>query len=339
MNSYERLFERMTGRAVDRIPNTCIVMGFAAHHIGSSYSEFVTDYKVLSEAAIRCHEDFGIDILNAISDPMREAEGYGAKTIIPEDAVPYAPEPLIKNINDISKLNIPLPELNIRMNDRLLAIQRLADYSKKTCAVQGWIEGSFAEACDLMGISDMMMNIMEEPEAAKELLDICTQGAITFALAQVKAGADIIGIGDAAASLIGPAMYEEYVLPYEKKIIDAIHKAGCSVRLHICGNINPILQSILKTGADIIDCDWMVDFERANRIFGNTASACGNFDPVAVMLEGRPDDVSDAVRKCIAVSSDRSIIAAGCEIPVNTPNENLLAITETLAKIKFSIKK
>lgn len=337
MNSYERLFSRMAGGPADRIPNNCIIMGFGAHYIGSTYREFVTDHKVLAEAAIRCHEDFGIDILSAISDPMREAEGYGSKILLPEDAVPYAPESLIKNINDISKIRIPLPESHNRMNDRLLAIRRMAEYSNKNCAVQGWIEGAFAEACDLMGISEMMMTIMTEPDAAKELLEYCTQGAIKFALTQIEAGADIIGIGDAAASLIGPAMYEEYALPYEIKIINAIHIAGCSVRLHICGDINAILQSTLKTGADIIDCDWMVDFEHANKVFGDSASACGNFDPVAVVLEGTPEDVSDAVRKCITGSSVRSIIAAGCEIPVNTPYENLKAISDALELLSMKI--
>lgn len=332
MNSYERLFARLEGKKVDKVPNNCIVMGFGARYIGATYREFVTDYKVLTEAAIRCHEDFNLDILSAISDPMREAEGFGAKVIFPEDGNPFASNPLIDDLSQIGKLRISDPSTKERMNDRLLAVRRMADYANKECAVQGWVEGAFAEACDLRGINNAMTDIIMESEAMKELLEICTQQAISFALAQVEAGADIIGIGDAAASLIGPAMYEEFALPYEKRIVEAVQKAGAKTRLHICGNISPLLDMVKETSSDIIDCDWMVDFKEANKVFKDDLSACGNFDPVAILLEGDVEDVYNAVKECLKVSSSTSIIAAGCEVPPHTKPENLRAVAEALEK-------
>lgn len=332
MTSYERLMARLAGKPVDRVPNNCIIMGFGARYIGASYKEFVTDYRVLTEAGIRCREDFELDILSAISDPMREAEGFGANVVFPEDAVPYASEPLVASLSDLTKLKVKDPASCARMNDRLLAVRRYAEYAGKDCAVQGWVEGGFAEACDLRDLNNMMMDIFDEPEAVAELLDICTRQAEAFAAAQVEAGADIVGIGDAAASLIGPAMYEEFALPYEKRIVEAIHKAGGKAKLHICGDINKLLELAAETGADLIDCDWMVDFKEANRIFGDRCSACGNFDPVGVLLQGTPASIGQAVEGCLAVSSSRSVIAAGCEVPVLTPPENLAAVAEALKK-------
>ena len=89
----------------------------------------------------------------------------------------------------------------------------------------------------------------------------------------------------------------------------------------------------VETGADLIDFDWMVDFQEANRIFADRCSACGNFDPVGILLQGMPASVAEAVENCVAVSSSRSIIAAGCEVPVMTPPENLAAVTETLKRL------
>ena len=333
MNSYERLMARMAGQPVDRVPNNCIIMGFGARYIGATYKEFVTDYRVLTEAGIRCREDFDLDILSAISDPMREAEGFGASVVLPEDAVPYAAAPLLETLSDLTKLQVKDPSACARMNDRLLAVRRYAEYAQKDCAVQGWVEGGFAEACDLRDLNNMMMDIFDEPEAVAELLDICTRQAEAFAVAQIQAGADIVGIGDAAASLIGPAMYEEFALPYEKRIVEAIHKAGGMAKLHICGDINKLLEMAVETGADIIDCDWMVDFKEANRIFGDRCSACGNFDPVGVLLQGDPASISQAVKGCLSQSSPRAIIAAGCEVPVLTPPENLAAVTQTLKEM------
>jgi MtaA/CmuA family methyltransferase len=323
---------RLEGRPVDRVPNNCIIMGFGARYIGATYKEFVTDYRALTEAGIRCREDFDLDILSAISDPMREAEGFGADVVIPEDAVPYASAPLVASLSDLTKLKVKDPASCARMNDRLLAVRRYAEYAQKDCAVQGWVEGGFAEACDLRDLNNMMMDIFDEPEAVAELLDICTRQAEAFAVAQVEAGADIVGIGDAAASLIGPAMYEEFALPYEKRIVEAIHKAGGKAKLHICGDIGKLLDLAVETGADLIDCDWMVDFEEANRVFGDRCSACGNFDPVGVLLQGTPDSIRLSVEKCLAVSSPRAVIAAGCEVPVLTPPENLAAVAEALKK-------
>lgn len=333
MNSYERLFNRLEGKPVDRVPNSSIVMAFAAKYIGVSYKTFVTDYKVLCEAMLRCHEDFKLDVLSAISDPVREAEAFGAKVIFPENSVPYVREPLIKDICNISFLKISEPSKCNRMNDRLMAIYHMAQKAKKECAVQGWIEGGFAEACDIRGINNIMTDIIDEPNAVEELLGICTEQAIKFAIAQIEAGADIIGVGDAAASLIGPVMYEQFALPYEKKIIDAIHNAGAKAKIHICGNINSILELVATTNADIVDCDWMVDFKKASDVFSSKISPCGNFDPVSILLSGSVKDVKAAVEKCLSETGGNSIIAAGCEVPRETPFNNLLEIFNTISSL------
>ena len=88
MNSYERVMNRLDGKSVDRLPNLSLVMMFAAKQIGVSYGAFCSDYRLLADSAFVCHEKFGFDMVCAISDPMREAEGFGAQLVIPEDAVP-----------------------------------------------------------------------------------------------------------------------------------------------------------------------------------------------------------------------------------------------------------
>ena len=67
-------------------------------------------------------------------------------------------------------------------------------------------------------------------------------------------------------------------------------------------------------------------------MFGDTISPCGNFDPVKVMLQGTPDTVKAAVQACLEESGPRSFSAAGCEIPDETPLENLLAQYQTLCQ-------
>ncbi len=118
----------------------------------------------------------------------------------------------------------------------------------------------------------------------RRLCEICVEVAIAFAKAQVEAGADIIGLGDAVGSLVSPQMYRRFALPYEKRIFDAVHEMGALARLHICGDTNNIVDAMVETGADIIDLDYMVDMEAAVANYGDRVSFCGNFDPSSVML-------------------------------------------------------
>ena len=331
MNSYERVMKRLNGEPVDKIPNMNIVMGFAADYAGATYAKFATDFNCLVEANLKCCEDFGIDAVSAISDPMREAHSFGAKVIIPENDTPYSPEPLIKDFAQLGSLKPLSPYEDERTLDRIKAVELYARQVKYKYPIIGWVEGVVAEAADLREISRLMMDLLLEPERVEELFHILFEQQLAFARAQVEAGADIIGIGDAAASLIGPALYEEFALPFEKKMISEIHKLGAKTKLHICGNIGPLLELINEAESDIVDVDWMVDFEKAVNLFHQgKSSACGNVDPVAVMLQGDADKVAGEIDRCIAAADARTIIAAGCEIPKRTPYENMLTMNRRL---------
>ena len=331
MNSYTRVMNRLSGKPVDRIPNMSIVMMFAAKQNGITYGQYCSDYRHLADSAILCHEKFGFDMVSAISDPMREAEGFGAKVIIPDDAVPYSPVKRLQSLSDIDTLRVIDPSLGCRMSDRVEAVRLLKQRVGMDVPVVGWVEGALAESCDLMHMQEVFINLLDEPEAMEQLLDICARQGILFAKAQVEAGADIIGLGDAATSLIGPALYEEFVLPYQQKMIQAIHEAGAKVKLHICGNINPVMHLVAQTGADIVDCDFMVDMDRAADILPKGCCICGNFNPVEVLYEGTPEMVRQATKTCMALSDkNNNFVAPGCEIPKDTPVENVLAIHETL---------
>jgi len=327
----QRVMRRLNGEPVDKVPNLNILMTFAAKFINVPYKQYVTDYKTLVEGNIRCCEEFGIDMVSAISDPFRETHGFGANILFPEDDVPRCNDYLIKDYKDIKKLEIMNPLNAERMLDRIMAIKLYKQILGDKYPILGWVEGPIAEAADLRGLSFLMIDIIDQPVFTSQLMEISTMQAIEFAVAQVKAGADFIGIGDAAASLIGPKIYNEMVMPYEKRIINAIHEEGAKAKLHICGNITSILNHVSITGADIIDVDWMVDFKEANKVCKKVGScACGNFDPVKILLNGTPDTVGQAVMACIDDSNDNTFIAAGCEVPKMTSWENLLSVDQAL---------
>ena len=198
----------------------------------------------------------------------------------------------------------------------------------------GWVEGAFALASVLRGDTNLLLDLHDRPEWLKELLEQLVEVGVAFARAQVAAGAQLIGLGDSLASLVSPAQYREFVLPYEQRVFAAVREAGALPRLHVCGNTRHLLPDLARSGAAIVDLDWMVDLGAAVTAFGPGGPApCGNFDPVAVALQGTPADVERAVRGCAALAGPRHFSAAGCEIPDRSPDANLLAHARALREI------
>jgi MtaA/CmuA family methyltransferase len=331
MNSYDRLPARLRGDAVDRPPNFDIMMTFAAHFISQPLHRYYQDYWVLCAANFAVRDAFDLDILQAISDPYREAADFGAQVEFPDDSLPVCRVPLLAEPGDLRLLRHPDPSAGQRMSDRLEAVRLFRQRAGGEVPIMGWVEGALAEAADLRGVGALLTDLYDRPEWVRDLLEICAEVAIGFAKAQVAAGADIIGLGDAIASQVSPKAYRQFALSYEQRIFAAVHEMGALARLHICGNTTRILTGMAESGADIIDVDWMVDMRTAAGVFGDRAAICGNADPVTVMLRGTPEQVRQVTLDCLAAGGPRSISAAGCEIPDGTPHANLLAQARALA--------
>ena len=207
MNSRERYLSVLRGDSADFLPRTPILMQFAAEHIGSNYGCFASDYRVLVEANVRCAQDFGIDQLSCISDPYRETQGFGASIEYVENGVPRSTHPLIES-KDLSLLLRPDPFKSERMLDRVKAVQVYKERFAGKYSILGWVEGPAAEASTLRSPVRFLIDLLKDPVFAGELMDVCVDVGIAFARAQVEAGVDTIGIGDAIASQVSPAVYE-----------------------------------------------------------------------------------------------------------------------------------
>lgn len=333
MNSYERYHAIMNSNSVDFLPRTPILMQFAAEYIGSDYAAFASDYKILFEANRRCAEDFGIDQLSCISDSYREASGFGSEITYLKDGPPRCTHPL-NVVKDLSILEKPDPLSSIRMLDRIRAVQIYKRDFNKQYSILGWVEGPAAGAANVRGVVEFLMDLIEDETFANELMDRCLEVAISFAVAQVEAGADTIGIGDAIASLVSPDIYERLIQPREKKLVKEIHKRGAWAKLHICGNITHLLPGIADLGVDLIDVDHMVDIITVRKVMGNNVAITGNLDPVEAIKNGNPQNIRDTIRNIYENIGNPYMVNAGCEIPSGTPVENLMALCEKVPFIK-----
>lgn len=332
MNSLQRLHNLLAGKPIDRTPNFDIFMARAVRHIGVPLSKYYLDHRVLCEANLAVLKDFDLDIVQAISDPYREAADAGLDVEFPRDNLPLSKTPLITEPEMLSKVIFPVQNFGARMIDRLEGIRVLREQVGDEVPVMGWVEGALAEASDLRGMTNVMIDLLRRPAWLKDLLEKCVEVAISFASAQIDAGAHIIGLGDAVASQISPRMYREFALPYEQRIFEAIKAKGGIPRLHICGKTTHLLKDMAQSGAQIIDADWMVDLRQAADTFEGLA-VCGNLDPVAVFLQGDTERVRQGIFANAAAGGPRWISAGGCEIPEDTLAENIHSQNEALREL------
>ena len=216
------------------------------------------------------------------------------------------------------------------MKDRLDAIRTYAGEVNQQYSILGWVEGPVAEAADLRGVNSILMDLALDREFCCDLMDLCLDVGIEFARAQLEAGADTIGIGDAIASQVSPQIYEELILPREKKLCNFIHEMGALSRLHICGNITHLLPGIEDIGVDILDVDHMVDIARVRQALGSRVCLVGNLDPVSEVYSSSPGRIQEALLRIYNEVGNPYMVAAGCEIPAGTPPENLRSLCKPL---------
>jgi len=326
MSPLERYMTVLRAGVPDFLPRIPIVMQYAAEYVGSDYGAFASDFAVLVRANCACAADFGFEQLSAISDPYRETHGFGGDVTYVRDGVPRCTT-VLGSSKDMALLGRPDPHGSARMRDRLQAIEAYRAQQGGRYSVMGWVEGPAAEAADLRGVTNFLMDLVDDGAFAALLMDRCLEVGVAFALAQIAAGADTIGIGDAVASQLSPATYGSLVQPREMALVRAIHDAGASVRLHICGNITHLLPGIAGLGVDILDIDHMVDPVRARRAAGQVV-LCGNINPVEGVLRGTPASIRAHVRATYRAAGNPFMVGAGCEIPSGTPVENLKALCE-----------
>jgi MtaA/CmuA family methyltransferase len=328
MTGKERILAKLRGEPADSLPLMPITMMFAADVAGVRYGDYARDHRLLAGAQVAVADRFGFDHVSAISDPAREASDLGAAVAWFDDQPPAIVESraLLDDKSKLADLRLPDPAAPGRMRDRVEAVRLLAERTGATRIVEGWVEGPCAMSADLRGLNTLMLDFFDDPSFVEALFDFTVRMEIQFARAQIEAGATLIGVGDAAASLVGPKLYGRFVLPCERRLIAAVHELGAPVRLHICGNTTRIVEGMGQTGAEIIDLDFLTSLGHARRAMRDTQVLLGNIDPVRALRDGTPASVEAALAECYRQAGPAYICGAGCEAPRGTPHANMEAM-------------
>lgn len=320
------------GEPGPRVPVVPLAVHFCARVTGVTLDRYTRDAEALAEAVIRYHERFRPDAVILSADTWVSAQAMGAAVGPIGEQQPWGGlgEPRVRTLADVKALPSPDVAHQGRYPLMLAALRRIvAAVGRDAAVVACFDQYPFSLAAALMGLNELMLAVHDDPVLVQALMERCHGFGLAYGRALAEAGADVLTGGDSPAGLIGPQRYREFAWPWERRLVTDLKAAtGKPVSLHICGNAEPILADMTRTGADVLEIDYRTDLAFAARTVGADITLWGNLDPVAVLAQGTPATVRAAAQAALAAMSGRRrfVLGSGCTLAVETPFENVDAL-------------
>lgn len=331
MTQKERFMNALLGKEADCIPVFCANQTATYEQMESFqafWPEAHHDAELMALLAEGAYSILGFDAVRVPFCQTIEAEALGCpikdggKKGVPSVAShPY-------KVDDV----FTFPD-NFAEKGRIpVVVNALKALKKKVgneVAVIGGVIGPLSIATSLLGLMDILMGAMMNPEKIKPWLDIAERASAEYAKALIDAGADVIVIEDMMSSmdLISPQIYKDLAGPWAKNLIDELNVPTI---LHICGKVNPLINDMIATGASAFSVDIAVDLKDIKEKItksGKTVTIVGGVDAVNTLFYGKDvEPVIAQVKEAIKLGYD--LVAPSCSIPPATPKNKLLAMVE-----------
>jgi len=280
----------------------------------------------------------GVDAAILFSDILVPLPGMGIN-------VEFAPGPqlerTVRTVADVAALRVPDPHEStpyvldaIRMLRRELggAVPLIgfagAPFTMATYLVEGHGTKQFAEIKRLL---------FTDPGTAHALLSKCADTVARYLAAQVDAGAQAAMLFDTWASLLAPADYRQFALPYVGRVFAAVQRvastAGRDVpRIYYAGNASGWLDACAATEATVIGLDWRLDLDRARAGLGEELAVQGNLDPTVLLgsTEAIKSRAADIIRRA---GPTGHIFNLGHGILPDTPPDHARYLIDAVAEL------
>ena len=273
------------------------------------------------------------DTLASVSmmDLSVEAEAFGATVRFSDDEVPTIVNAIVTCPEDADELQVP--SVTAGRCERYVEAIRKAKTLITDRPVFAGVIGPFSLAGRLMDVSEAMMNCYDEPEMVHTTLEKVSQFLIDYILEYKKAGANGVVMAEPLAGMLSPALAEEFSAPYVKKIVDGVQDDDFIVIYHNCGdNVLQMVGSILSTGAAAYHFGNAVKMSDMMEKIPADIIAMGNVDPAAQIKNGTPMSVMNATKEIMSAccSYPNFVISSGCDIPPESPWENIQAFFQAV---------
>jgi uroporphyrinogen decarboxylase len=335
-SSRELVRRAIAGKPVPRVPTGPLAVHFCAGLAGHSLRRYSTEAGALAESVVRYYERFRPDAVWVSADTWVSAEAMGAAVGSDLENQPLGGlgPATVRTAAEVDRLPRPDPAVQGRYPRMVDAVRRVRRaLGDGVYVVACFDQYPFSLAAALMGVDEIMLRLFDDPPMVRALMARCAEYSVAYGAALAEAGADLLSGGDSPAGLLGPELYAEFALPFEREVVTNLQRrTGLPVSLHICGDARPMLAGMVATGADALELDHAVDLREACAAAGPGVALWGNLDPVRVLAQGTPAEVSTAARRAIeavrGAGHGRFVLSSGCTLAVETPAANLEALLQ-----------
>jgi uroporphyrinogen decarboxylase len=296
-----------------------------------SFLEMCKNPELAAKVTLQPIERFKLDAAIIFSDILIPLEPMGVEFEFAKGEGPVFHHPL-RERKDVEKLRVIEPEEEISFLMSAIRIVRkelegeipLIGFSGAPFTLASYIiEGGHSKNY----ILTKGLMVQDRP-TWNVLMEKISEVLIRYLNAQIRSGVQALQLFDSWAGCLSPHDYEEYVLPYSKKVIDGVDKKVPLI--HFATSSSTLLELMKRAGGDVIGVDWRVDIGEAWARLGYDVAIQGNLDPV--VLFGPVDLIEKEVKRILDRMDGRPghIFNLGHGILPNTPVDHVAALIEAV---------
>ena len=290
--------------------------------------------ELATEVTVMAVEQLGVDAAIIFADILLILEPLGVGLQFIQGDGPHIERP-IRSSNDVSVLK----EIDVKSSLDFVykAIRQTRAALPSNIPLIGFAGAPFTLASYLIegGSSRQFAQtksfMYTQPESWSRLMNILSEATLQYLLAQIEAGAQAIQLFDSWASCLSPDDYQNFVLPYVKKIIAGI--AGHAPVINFGTGTGNLLNLTKQVGGDIISLDWRIDLAHAWSELGSNFGVQGNLDPIVLLSNA--EEIENQAARILAKAAGRPghIFGLGHGILPQTPVDNVRLLVETVHRL------
>ena len=327
MTGKERILKTLRLEKTDRIPWVPFVGCHGGKLINSTADTYLKSAGKIYEGVSRAIDLYKPDGIPVMFDLQVEAEALGCKLMWADENPPAVISHILSDGMALADLKVPTAN-DGRIPVALEAAKRLRK-SYPDIALYGLVTGPLTLALHLLG-TDIFIRMMESPHQVTEILNFTKNVTKAMAGYYIDAGCDIIAVVDPMTSQIDPGSFEVFVTGPATEIFKYIRKRGVPGSFFVCGHAEQNIEAMCGCRPDNISIDENISLDYVKQIaLENKISFGGNIKLTVVLLMGTPEDAQREALECMDQGGEKGfILAPGCDLPMNTPSDNIIAISE-----------
>jgi len=333
MSSHSIIVSLLNGKKIKDVPLFSGLISVTEEGLrseGLQFHETHHDAAKMARAAASSYRVSGFGSATVPLDMYVEAEALGATIDFREDAgqaeYPRVVEFLYESVEIFTAKHAKTAKIENQGRIPLVcdAIKLLKEDVGKDIAIGAWVPGPFTLLSLLVETMELYTTMRRGPESVHTALEITTDVLAAVGNAYRQAGADFLTIHEMGGSpgTLGPRFFESLVLPHLQTLTSALERP---VVLSACGRTNGAMHLLAASGADALSVDQANDLATSRQELPDVL-LFGNLDPVGLISQGSPAEITEAVAGVAKSGADA--IWPGCDLYLQTPTENLRALVE-----------